>query len=366
MKNRYLLFSLAVALIIFLPSCNSSKIKTLIITGQSSHNWPASSDAAKQILDETGMFSTKVLVTPPAGEDMAGFKPKFSGYKLVVIDFEGDKWSDKTIASFRDYINEGGGVLILNSKNDLIANYADSAKNTDRINFEIRFLAADHAVTMDLPVRWMHPDDILVRDIVPATDDVKVIATASADGQAGRGIKPVPVLLSRNFGKGRIFAVMMGNPDGEKNLALHCTGFIVILQRAAEWAATGSVTQMVPSDFPTAAGAVDRDEYSGIDPDEAFRNLGDYKIGKTTLYYTWLQNEIRKAAGNRETLLSLETKMVDILIDPASTTESKKLILKELSWMGSESCIPAIKSLESVPELKDEVSFALERLQTVN
>jgi len=30
--------------------------------------------------------------------------------------------------------------------------------------------------------------------------------------------------------------------------------------------------------------------------------------------------------------------------------------------MGTDYCIPAIRNLQSVPELKDEVSFALERL----
>jgi uncharacterized protein len=33
---------------------------------------------------------------------------------------------------------------------------------------------------------------------------------------------------------------------------MHCVGFIVTLQRGAEWAATGKVTQTkLPDDFPT-------------------------------------------------------------------------------------------------------------------
>ena len=44
------------------------------------------------------------------------------------------------------------------------------------------------------------------------------------------------------------------------------------------------------------------------------------------------------------------------------TAESKKLILRELSWMGSENCVQAIKDLAAVEELKDEVEYALERL----
>jgi hypothetical protein len=34
---------------------------------------------------------------------------------------------------------------------------------------------------------------------------------------------------------------------------MHCVGFIVTLQRGAEWAATGKVTQeTLPEDFPTS------------------------------------------------------------------------------------------------------------------
>ena len=37
----------------------------------------------------------------------------------------------------------------------------------------------------------------------------------------------------------------------EDNVAMQCTEFQVLLLRGSEWAATGEVTQPVPSDFPT-------------------------------------------------------------------------------------------------------------------
>jgi hypothetical protein len=39
---------------------------------------------------------------------------------------------------------------------------------------------------------------------------------------------------------------------------MSCVGFILTLQRGAEWAATGKVTLKVPADFPTAAKASTR------------------------------------------------------------------------------------------------------------
>ena len=38
-------------------------------------------------------------------------------------------------------------------------------------------------------------------------------------------------------------------PPGTRSEAMSCVGFIVTLQRGAEWAATGKVTQKVPRDF---------------------------------------------------------------------------------------------------------------------
>ena len=60
----------------------------------------------------------------------------------------------------------------------------------------------------------------------------------------------------------------------------------------------------------------------------------------------------------------LEKKMVKVLISNEATVDAKKLILRELSWMGSDYSVPAIKDLVSNPELKDEAEFALARLQT--
>ena len=74
--------------------------KTLIITGQNNHNWEVSSPILKQILDETGLFSSEIMTTPEKGGDMSTFDPDFSKYKLVVLDYNGDSWSEKTNSCF--------------------------------------------------------------------------------------------------------------------------------------------------------------------------------------------------------------------------------------------------------------------------
>ena len=61
------------------------------------------------------------------------------------------------------------------------------------------------------------------------------------------------------YGKGRVFGTPMGHVDrgakvGEKVWpAMKCVGFSTLIQRGAEWAATGDVTQEVPESFPSSS-----------------------------------------------------------------------------------------------------------------
>lgn len=57
--------------------------------------------------------------------------------------------------------------------------------------------------------------------------------------------------------------------------------------------------------------------------------------------------------------------MVKLLKNEVATIESKKLILRELSWMESVYSIDAIKVLVSNAALKDKAIFALSRLHPV-
>jgi uncharacterized protein len=57
-----------------------------------------------------------------------------------------------------------------------------------------------------------------------------------------------PILMTIDYGKGRIFHTPMGHID----YSVECVGFITCLLRGSEWAATGKVTFPIPSDFPTA------------------------------------------------------------------------------------------------------------------
>ncbi len=401
MKKQFLLFIIVAGLMTFMSACkNETAYKTLIITGQNNHNWKASSPVLKQILNETGLFSAEIMTTPEKGGDMNTFNPDFSKYRLVVIDYNGDSWSEKTKNAFVDYVKNGGGVVIYhaadnsfpgwkeynemtglggwgdrNQKDGPYVYYKNDQLVTDtsagiggshgkRREFLVRTRIFDHPITKGLPARWLHGNDELYSQLRGPGRNMQILATAFADSAAGGGtMRDEPVLMTITYGKGRIFHTTMGHADEGGGPSMHCAGFITTLQRGAEWAVTGNVTQKVPWDFPSAAEVVLRPDLKAISLDEAFDNIGKYDIAKSTKYLTCIQSHIRDLAGDQTGMLKIEKMMVKVLQNGAATVDSKKLLLRELSWMGSDFSIPAIKELASNADLKEEAEYALMRLQ---
>ena len=339
MKKQYLLL-IAAGLITFISACkNETAYKTLIITGQNNHNWKASSPVLKQILDATKLFTSEIMITPEKGGDMKTFNPDFSKYKLVVLDYNGDSWSDKTNAAFLEYVKNGGGVVVYhaadnsfpewkeynriiglggwgnrNEKDGPYVYYKNNQLVTDtsagpggthgkRREFLVKTRITDHPITKGLPSRWMHGNDELYSLLRGPAENMQVLATAFADSTAGGGtMRDEPMLMVINYEKGRIFHTAMGHADEDGGPAMQCVGFIATLQRGAEWAVTGDVTQPVPNDFPSVAGVVLRPGYTEISLEEVFLKIESYDIAKSTKYLSYLQSYIRNLAGDEKGL----------------------------------------------------------------
>jgi hypothetical protein len=353
MKKQYLLFLIAAGFLTFFSACkNEAVYKTLIITGQNNHNWKASSPVLKQILDETGMFASEIMITPDKGGDMNTFIPDFSKYKLIVLDYNGDSWSDKVNAAFLDYVTKGGGVVVYHAADNSFPGWKEyneiiglggwgnrtekdgpyvyyknnkmvidtaagpGGSHGKRRAFLVKTRNAEHPITKGLPMMWLHGTDELYSQLRGPGKNMEILATAFADTAAGGGtMRDEPMLMTITFGKGKIFHTAMGHADEGGGPAMHCAGFITTFQRGAEWAVTGEVTQPVPFDFPTMAGVVLRPEFSEITLEEAIANIGSYDIGKSTKNLSYLQRNITKLAGDEQGLLNLEKEMVKVLKD---------------------------------------------------
>src|SRR5689334_12899658 len=89
------------------------KVRVMLLTGQCNqyHNWALSSAILKRILEQPGLFTVTSVVTPPKGGDMSGFKPDFTAFDVVVMDYEGDDWPEPTRQAFAEFVRNGGGLV---------------------------------------------------------------------------------------------------------------------------------------------------------------------------------------------------------------------------------------------------------------
>ena len=260
-------------------------LKVLIIDGQNNHAWRETTPVLKKILEETGKFQVDVATSPPAGADMHSFKPDFSAYQVILLNYNGDPWSDETKSAFEQYVRGGGGVVSYHAAdnsfpewkayNEMVAVGGWGGRNTEkfgkmvhfregkvvldsgpkncgnhgaRLPFQVTMRDPAHPVAKGLPNVWMHAGDELYDSLCGPAGQLDLIATAHSLPTNRGTDQNEPMLLSVRYGKGRIFHTTLGHDVA----AMRCVGFIVTLQRGTEWAATGKVTQKAPKDFPTA------------------------------------------------------------------------------------------------------------------
>jgi type 1 glutamine amidotransferase len=261
------------------------KPKALIIDGQNNHgNWPQTTKMMKKYLEDTGLFAVDVATTAKQGTD-PNFKPEFSKYAVVISNYNGAPWPEETKKAFIDYVKGGGGLVIVHAANNSFGDwkeynemiglggwggrneksgpyvYLNAEGKTIRDAspgggghhgpqhpFAIITRDPEHPITKGLPKEWMHVNDELYDKLRGPGEHMTILATAYADKAKGGTGNHEPMLMTLQYGKGRIFHTPMGHGNDSQE----CVGFITCLQRGTEWAATGEVTVKVPDDFPTA------------------------------------------------------------------------------------------------------------------
>jgi hypothetical protein len=257
----------------------SGASKALLIDGP---EWVAQTPAIKAILEADGLFQVDLISIPTNGA--VTFQPSFEKYKLIVLNFGGEGWPVNTLAALDKYLQNGGGLVALPAADSALpvwpeynsilglsagANrtqpagpfwfYKDGNMAFDSTTpgpagkpmqpdqpFQVTIRNTEHPITKGLPLIWMHARDRLMGNLRGPGKNMIVLATALSDSAKGGTGHDEPLLLALNYGKGRIFHTLLGRTDD----GIACAGFQVTLQRGAEWAATGKVTQRVPSDFP--------------------------------------------------------------------------------------------------------------------
>jgi uncharacterized protein len=288
MRKALFAMLLAAALLAAIPSPAAGPIRVMLLDGQQSgsHPWEASSPVWKKILEDAGMFQVDQVTSPPMGGDFSNFKPEFGKYQAILFNYDttDDQWPESLKTSFEQYVRNGGGLVIVhgadnsfpgwrefnlmigiggwrgrNEKSGPLWYFKDGKLVSDtspgsagshgsRLPFQVTIRDGNHPITRGLPKVWMHMSDELYNSLRGPGENMTVLATAYSDpSNRGTG-RDEPMLMVLSYGKGRIFHSALGHDA----TAWSCVGFITTLQRGTEWAATGDVTQKVPTGFPTA------------------------------------------------------------------------------------------------------------------
>lgn len=401
--SSFILLAGFCGLILLAPSCSKSPKsdapnRALIITGQNNHTWQGSTPALKQILENSGLFSVDIAQTPEKGKDMSAYKPNFSKYQLVVLDYYGDPWPAETQSAFESYVSGGGGVVVYHAADNAFPDWKEYNKITGLGGWEnrnekngpyirwrdggfvrdtfagrggshgrqhaFRVTVRDtmHPITKGLPKVWLHSQDELYSELRGPAENLNVLATAFADTSKGGTGEHEPMLMTLNYGKGRVFHTVLGHAMGDSAYpAMECVGFIVTTQRGAEWAATGAVTQAIPEVFPTFNVESKWPLFRPLNLVEILSNLKDYKPGDSRYNLQDLTNSIRAGYDGGEKYAEIEKSLIRFL-EGTGSPDVKNYICKELSLFGSDRALPVLKKLQNNEETAEMARYATERI----
>jgi type 1 glutamine amidotransferase len=263
----------------------AEKLRALIIDGQNNHEWKVTTPLLKKALESTGRFEVDVATSPAAGQDMSGFRPKFADYDVVVSNYNGEPWSKETQRDFESFVRGGGGLVSVHAANNAFPDwreynrmiglggwygrtekhgpyvYLNRAGAVTQDNspgpgghhgpqheFQIRMRDSRHPIMRGMPDIWMHTKDELYDSLRGPAENMHILATAFSSPEYDGTGRHEPMLMTLDYGRGRIFHTVLGHAD----YSMNCIGFITTLQRGTEWAATGEVTLPLPKNFPTA------------------------------------------------------------------------------------------------------------------
>jgi len=263
-------------------------IRVMILDGEMNpyHRWDVATPIIKKILAEPNKFAVDVVTAPPQDGDFSNFMPKFTDYQVVVLNYDAptERWPEALKKSFEQYMSNGGGLVTIHGANNSFPEWTEYNKmigiggwrnrneksgpywyykagklvsdtkpgnagsHGAKLPFQMKVVNTSHPITKGLPPTWMHQNDELYAQLRGPGQNMTVLVTAYSDtNNKGTGYDE-PQLMVLNYGKGRVFHYAPGHDA----ISMSSVDYVVLLQRGTEWAATGKVTQKVPSNFPTA------------------------------------------------------------------------------------------------------------------
>jgi hypothetical protein len=251
----------------------AAPVRTLIFSGQNNHGWRTTTPYLAKLLTGSGRFDVRVE-EEPSGVTAA----TLANYDLIVVDYQGPRWGAGTERAVADFVRSGKGLVVVHGSSyafsglDILgpghvktgrteppwpewaemvggtwAGHPPASFHAPRHLFPVKFADRDHPIARGMSAQFQTLDELYhgMRFLPGA----RVIATAYDDPAIGGTGKEEPILVTTNFGKGRVFYTALGH----EVTGMQEAGFAITFVRGAEWAATGDVT--LPPEFPATRAA---------------------------------------------------------------------------------------------------------------
>ena len=224
------------------------------------------------------------------------FSPRFSDYDVVISNFGwlAAELPEETRKNLEAFVANGGGFITLHAANNSWENWKEFNEmiglggwggrdeksgpyvyynNEDQLVIDttagpagshgaqqealVITRAATHPIMEGIPAEWKHTKDEIYDRLRGPAHNLTVLATSYSgvtensppwNPDVPGTDRHEPMFLTVNYKDGRVLNISYGHSD----VSFECVGFKTILERGAEWAATGKVTQSIPENFPTA------------------------------------------------------------------------------------------------------------------
>lgn len=259
---------------------SGTPIRTLVITGAAPygyHPWESNIELIKPRLAAFDVADIEYHIAHGL-EDWRKWDGNYSDYDAIVIIYYWSQAPQEELKKLDRYVRDGGSLIIVHSAlagfweqeifdqwagiayRERDANYGHALsynENGQRIirspaegggsvhapidTFSVHTRDPEHPIMKGLPTSWMQSSDELYYNLRGPNTNLHVLATAKAPN----GLY-APQAWVRKHDEGRIFCLT----PGHHKPGVSSVGFITLLARGIEWAATGDVTLPVPSNFP--------------------------------------------------------------------------------------------------------------------
>jgi type 1 glutamine amidotransferase len=210
---------------------------------------------------------------------MTVFHPPLADYDVVLSNYNGESWLPESAASFARYVRDGGGFVCIHAANNAFPDWDEYNKmiglggwggrtelagpyvylnesdemTRDRApgpggnhgpqrEFEVVIRDSEHPITAGMVSSFMHAKDELYDRLRGPAENMRILATAFAAKHLGGRDCHEPMAMIVEYGEGRVFHTTLGHAT----YSMKGDGFVALLQRGSEWAATGNVTIPLP------------------------------------------------------------------------------------------------------------------------